>query len=180
MYFNGIGTQQNYNEGFSWFKKAADAGIPDAICQVGMFYHSGLIVEKNQAEAFTYFKKAAELGFAEAQNLLGLYYENGIHVNKDVTQARLWFEMAAKKDDAMALYNLGRFYEQGKGGLMRDVKEAGRLFEKSANLGCYPAQKLLAEGYRKGLVGLPINLAKANFWEQKAANNKDRGVMVSP
>lgn len=68
MYFNGIGTQQNYNEGFSWFKKAADAGIPDAICQVGKFYHSGLVVEKNQAEAFTYFKKAAELGFAEAQN----------------------------------------------------------------------------------------------------------------
>lgn len=61
---------------------------------------------------------------------------------------------------------------------MRDVKEAGRLFEKSANLGCYLAQKLLAEAYRKGLGGHPINLAKANFWEQKAANNKDRGEIV--
>lgn len=173
-----MGTQQNYKKAFEWCKKAADNRLPEAIYDIGTFYYSGIVVEKNLSEAFSYFKEAAELGVARAQNMVGAFYNEGLNGTKDYSQARLWFEMAAKQEEPMALYNLALFYDSGLGGLIRDCKEATRLLEKSANLGCYPAQMLLAEGYRKGLAGLPINSTKAKYWEQKAVNNKDKDVIM--
>ena len=119
------------------------------------------------------------MGVAGAQNDLGSFYNTGTCVDQDYSQARLWFEMAAKQHNPMALYNLALLYDSGLGGLIRDSKEATRLLEKSANLGCYQAQMLLAEGYRKGLGGLPVNTTKAKYWEQKAAENKNRGAMIA-
>lgn len=156
----------------------AEQDEPIAAYMVGHYYYSGIIVEKNYAEAFKWFKKGAELGDADSQNMMGIYYKHGIYVNQDMEQARLWYERAAKQGGSSATYNLALFYLKGAGGVAKDRKKAYELIVKAAELGCYAAQKGLSQSYQTGVSGiLPKDLDKAKYWEQKGANNMDKGSM---
>ena len=66
-------------EGFEWFKKAAEAGNCDASVYVMNCYRTGdfEITQPNPAEAAKYCRLAAEQGSMEGQAFYGLYQLNG-------------------------------------------------------------------------------------------------------
>jgi len=75
---------------------------------------------------------------------------------------------AAEKGDAMAQFNLATLYHSGAG-LPQSEAEAVKWYIKSAENGYDKAQEYLAAAYREGWFGLSKDLNKANYWENKLA-----------
>jgi len=116
MYFNGnFGLKKDYNEGFKWFKKAAEKG--DGISQnmVGLFYKDGLAVNRDMKEAFKWIKKASDNGVAGASCELGSMYLEGNGVEQNYSTALDLFVKAAEGGDFLAFNNLGVMYNKGLG-----------------------------------------------------------------
>jgi TPR repeat protein len=109
---------------FFLFKKAADAGLPEAVAQLGQIYESGgyedektgrffPLVRRNQEKALQLFKKAAEKGNENAINFLGAYFFN---VTKEVQRGVDCFRRAAKTENcARSLNNIAICFEKGYG-----------------------------------------------------------------
>ena len=74
MYYEGTGVEQNYNEAFKWYQKAADNGVTGAYIWLGVMYYNGQGVAQNYEKAFLWSKKAAENGAADAYVGLGVMY----------------------------------------------------------------------------------------------------------
>lgn len=61
-YQGNQGFEKNLGKAFDYFKRAADAGNPNALGYLGKMYAEGSdVVKQNNATAFNYFKQAAEL-----------------------------------------------------------------------------------------------------------------------
>jgi len=60
LYFNGMGTEQNYQEAFKWNRLAADQGAGDAWFYLGLAYRNGTGTEKDAEKAIEAFRKAVE------------------------------------------------------------------------------------------------------------------------
>ena len=65
-YRRGEGVFTSEEESYRWFRKAADAGLPEAQYQMGLIYELGLGVLKSISEAQRWFSLAAEQGLPEA------------------------------------------------------------------------------------------------------------------
>jgi TPR repeat protein len=75
-YLLGINvTEQSYEEAAQWYRKAADQGLANAQCKLGMMFSQGCGVAQSELEAARWFKMAAEQCDAEAQLNLGLLFE---------------------------------------------------------------------------------------------------------
>lgn len=86
-----LGLDRDVAKGFSYVKKAADAGLKEAQCRLGDCYYEGEGVEKNYKQAVYWFRLAAEQGDYTAQYGLGKCYTHGRGVEKDLKQAKYWF-----------------------------------------------------------------------------------------
>ncbi|MGX5915506.1 tetratricopeptide repeat protein [Aliidiomarina sp. Khilg15.8] len=53
--------------GVTYMKRAAEQGMPEAIEQIGRYYHTGQLVQKDIARAIHYLREAAALGNLRAQ-----------------------------------------------------------------------------------------------------------------
>ena len=83
LYYNGVGTDQNFEAAHKWYKLAAEQGeVRAQACLAGM-YEAGIGVLQNLAEALKWYQSASEGGDAEAQANLGAIYANGSGVAKD-------------------------------------------------------------------------------------------------
>jgi TPR repeat protein len=91
MYERGRGVPRDDAQAVSWFRKAADAGIPVAMNNLGDMYENGRGVPRDDAQAVSWFRKAANAGFPPAMNSLGSMYENGRGVPRDDAQAVSWY-----------------------------------------------------------------------------------------
>jgi len=60
LYFNGMGTEQNYQEAFKWNRLAADQGNADACFFLGLSYRNGTGTEKDAERAIEAFRKTVE------------------------------------------------------------------------------------------------------------------------
>ena len=115
LYYSGEGIEQNYEEAFKWYEKAAEQGDADAQCMLGKLYYGGEGVEKNSREAFKWIEKAAEQGHADAQCSLGLLYYIGEGVERNPREAFKWYKKAADQGHEIAqksVNNLKFFYEK--------------------------------------------------------------------
>jgi class 3 adenylate cyclase len=128
------------------FRKAADAGNPQAMVLMGTFYAQGLGGPRSDSDAVSMFRRAAELGDARGMYNLGLMYEAGRGVPAGaVDQASDWYAKAANRGDGDAAYRLGLMYEQGRG-VPRNLTEARRLYalartpEATTRLASLPSQ----------------------------------------
>lgn len=72
----------------------------------------------------------------------------------------------ADKGHAIAQFNLAMMYHGGLGVELNE-KVAMQWYHKSAENGYYKAQEYLAVGYREGWFGLPKDLKKAEYWENR-------------
>jgi len=96
-------------------RKAAEQGITEAQCKLGVMYDTGQGVPEDDVEAVKWYRKAAEQGIAEAQCNLGFMYDTGQGVAEDEVEAVKWYRKAADQGYADAQYNLGSSYANGQG-----------------------------------------------------------------
>lgn len=107
--------EQNYEEAFDWFMKAADGGNAAAQYNLGLCYRNGWGVASDSLESFNWFMKAAEGGNASAQYKLGLCYLDGKGVVPDSLESFKWINKAAEQDHTGALNQLAYCYAEGIG-----------------------------------------------------------------
>ena len=70
MYYEGLGTIQNYYEAVIWYRKAAEKGDSTSQYKLGLMYYNGQAVKQDYTEAEKWLTKAAEQGEIGAQKTL--------------------------------------------------------------------------------------------------------------
>jgi TPR repeat protein len=139
---------------------AADKDHPDATYRLCNRYEEG---EERDALLI----KAGKLGSLEAQRDLGALYATGDWTGpKDPTQAVEWYRKAAERGHPDAQYNLGFMYLLGEG-LSSDPEVGLRWLRRSADQGEGIAFRLLADLYRHGYYGVPLDIKQADYWDEK-------------
>src|SRR5271168_3862191 len=155
-------------EAFELYRKAAEAGHPGAMNNLGASYGNGKGTPKDAAEAARWYRKAADAGLAIAMGNLGVIYENGTGVPKAAAEALRWYEMAADAGDARGMSGLGAMYENGAG-VSKDLAEAARWYRKAADAGNARGMSGLGVMYENG-TGVSKDMAEAVRWYRKAAD----------
>jgi hypothetical protein len=128
------GVQRNDTEAFRWYQRAAEAGEPTAMFNLGTMLRDGRGVAKNEAEAVTWFRRAAEAGNADAMYNLGIRLADGRGVAQNEAEAVAWYRRAAETGDAAAMAYLGFMLANGRGVAKNEV-EAVSLFRRAAEAG---------------------------------------------
>jgi TPR repeat protein len=126
------------------YDKAANAGEPIAMMNLGWMYESGWGVKKNCAEAVRLYQSAAGLGHSPGMSNLASMYYDGKCVERDYNEARRLNEQALAADPTndCAMNSLGVQYWNGNGAPRNRVL-ARQYFEKAAALGNREAKQNL-------------------------------------
>ncbi len=109
MYLRGYGVEEDAEESFNWYKKAAELGDPNGQHSLGWCYQQGYGVEKNYKDAIYWWEKSAKENIPESQYGLGLAYANGEGVKKDLDKAKKFLKLSIEngcehaKDDLFDL-----------------------------------------------------------------------------
>ena len=91
-YWNGVFVPKDEAKGFGLHVKAAEAGLADAVGNLGGFYERGEHVAQNNAEAAKWYRRAVEQGYLFAAYRLGLMYEEGRGVpQSDAEAAKMYW-----------------------------------------------------------------------------------------
>jgi len=119
------------------YKQAADAGNPDAMCQLASCYEYGDGVEENPAEAlklyrgaFEHYKAAAGAGDPEAKFKLAGCYRAERVLEKDLVKSVELYKQAADAGHPMAKIMLAWCYHYGEG-VEENLQEAVNLYRKA-------------------------------------------------
>lgn len=116
LYHDGsMGVPMNKPRALELFKKAADAGYPEAMVSLGVCYSKGDGVAQDDYEAFRWFTLAAEKGEQFAQKNLGICYRSGLGTVENKALAVQWFEKAAEQGNIQAKICLADMYANGEG-----------------------------------------------------------------
>jgi len=111
--------------------------------------------------------KAGELGSLEAQRDLGAYFATGDWTGpKDPVLAIQWYRRAAERGQSDAQYNLGFMYVLGEG-IQSDSEEGLRWLRLAAAQGEGAAMRLMADLYRHGYHGVPVDPLQAAEWDRR-------------
>ncbi|WP_423232579.1 tetratricopeptide repeat protein [Acinetobacter nosocomialis] len=103
-YFLGKEVPKDYSKAFSYFKKAAEKGLPIAQNDLAGMYLKGIGTQKSEEKAYYWYEKAAKNDFPEAQYNMGLMYDNGYYVSKNRSKALEFYKLAAHQGYAKAQY----------------------------------------------------------------------------
>lgn len=163
----------------------AKNGDPESQRKLGQCYLFGKGVEKNTQEGIKWLQKSAETENLNALVLLfGIYLKGEFGADQDMEKAVSYLQRAANKKatdqqtkECIAGFQcvLGNFYETGNG-VKKDLKEAIRWYEKSADAGNPLGEASLGALYYDGR-GVPRDPAKAvEFFEKSAKKNDIRGM----
>jgi Sel1 repeat len=98
QYERGDNVNVNYQTAMEWYRKAADAGYPQAELSVGILYMSGRGIPKDPKQAVEWFRRAAEHGVPEAQVQLAGDTLSGIATadgKPDKVEAEKWLLLSA-------------------------------------------------------------------------------------
>ena len=91
-----------------WAERAAQAGVPKAMYNLGLFLFDGKGGPPDLPAAAAWFRKAADLGLGDAQYNLARLYENGYGVQQNAAQAYTWYMIAANGGDQDARADASR------------------------------------------------------------------------
>ncbi len=146
MYFNGVGTDQNYTEAYNCYVKATENGDTTVFYELALCYYSGLGTSKNPKKAFENFFKAHELGCIDSKFYLGECYYNGFGTNIDYNKAFEFYSVAAEHNHATAINGKGLCYYNGRG-VKKDLTTAFNLFREALKGDIYNAALSLGDYY---------------------------------
>lgn len=159
-YKNGWGVEVDAEIAAEWFKKAADMGYVEAMCELGDYYQDTLFdIDKSKM----WFLKAAELGSSDAQNRLGVFYANDI--NPDYAEAVKWFKKAMEQNQPNAFRNYAWCLWNGNG-VEANKELAIEMMQQAISLGHPDAEKELQE-MQGGNVDETIDKANEDFQNGK-------------
>ena len=159
-------------EAVKWYKKAAEAGFPEAQTRLGYCYSKGIAVSQDFDKAFNWYQEAANNGDINALVDIGFFYFNGTAVDEDDAEAFTYFYKAAELGNPTAQYVVGECYFKGYG-VERNKEEAFKWYYKAAENGVPDAQYYLGECYQYAL-GVAEDYNKAVYWYDKAAHQYHR------
>ena len=135
--------ENDYDTAAAYFRKAADAGYPDAQYELGRCYATGKGVPADTMEAMKWYRKAADQKYGLAISEIALCYEQGIGVSRDLREAFEWYRKGAELGDANCQLYLGGCYETGVG-TSKDTQKAMKWYTKAIANGNHIAEMHLA------------------------------------
>lgn len=130
-YYEGYGIDQDFEEAYYWFAKAANQGDADAQYSLGWMCIKGEYVDKDIEKAVEWYTLAGEQGQDLAQYELGELYYHGEEVKEDFAAAVKWYQKAAEQDNADAQFSLGYCFQYGQG-VDEDLAAAKEWYTKAA------------------------------------------------
>ena len=154
------------SEFIHWYRKAAEAGSPEAQCELGTALVDGDGARMNKRAGAELIREAAVNGLAEAQARLGSLLEREIGVAADKGEAHEWYKRAAKQGHHGAELNLGIDAETGE---RKDLQKAEYWYRRSAAGGNKMAQLYL--GNILWSKGTREDRAEAAKWYRASAEN---------
>ncbi|MGH6993604.1 MAG: SEL1-like repeat protein [Caulobacteraceae bacterium] len=98
----GDGISKDSAQARRWTQKAALAGDPRAMHNLGLYEFQGSGGPANAADAVQWFHRAAELGLEDSQYNLARLYEEGLGVPQNTAEAYKWYLIAARDGDPQA------------------------------------------------------------------------------
>lgn len=149
MYYEGKGTQIDYQSAVHYFELAASQGQLYAICNLGICYKYGRGVKENLKESVGYFYNAANQGLVWAMRKVADVYYEGKGIEQSYTNAAAWYKKAVKAGDYDAMYDLGYMYYYGQG-VEQNALKALTLINTSANHGNVNAMYLYGVANEEG------------------------------
>ena len=120
-----FGLRKDEAESRRWTERAAQAGDPRAMHNLGLAFFHGSGGPMNKTTAAQWFRRAADLGRVDSQYNLASLYEQGYGVSQNDAEAYKWYLIAARSGDGEARQAADRV----KGEL---TPEASRAAERSA------------------------------------------------
>lgn len=173
-YYNGDGTNINFDTALSCYRDATDLNSKDSIqakayMKIAKCLYYGNPY-KDLSQAHSAAKKAANLGDFEACYWVGLDLINGEGIDKDIDEGVKWIKKAAKKGYPQAQRQLGLCYILGEC-VKQDMVKAFKWIEKAAEKD-EVAQYFLGLFYYKGEGGTPQDYFKAVECFTKAAEKE--------
>lgn len=167
-YYERVETESDLVHVFSYYKKAALAGVADAMNNLADMYLNGEGTVVNEAEAFAWFKKAGALGVAEAKFTLGMMYEQGLGISVDLHAAFSYYEQSAQEGYEEAQYRIGMIYFDGLLQKPQKAEWAFQWFMKAAEQHQLDAIFNVAYCYEHGQ-GVEQDFSKAILYYKKAS-----------
>lgn len=166
LYYQGVGTKQNYKKAYKYYQKAAQKTGSDyaAYSQAFMLMY-GQGVKKAPLQAFDMLLQLAQDGYPPAALEIYRAYKKGSGCQQDDALARQWLEKAANYRLPSALLYLG--IEKGE----EDPQESFSLLKQAADLESERAQYLTALGYQTG-TGTEPNARRAFDYMLRAAKQR--------
>ncbi|MCW5821546.1 MAG: SEL1-like repeat protein [Cyanobacteria bacterium TGS_CYA1] len=108
LYSNGVFVEKSPEEGFKFYKMAADGGDLDSQYQLGLCYLSGAGTAKDLNLAFKSFEAASKSGSAKHISQFAKCYESGTGIKPDTVKAVSLYKTASELGDEEAKNALKR------------------------------------------------------------------------
>ena len=172
--------QGDYEKSYQQFLLLANRKDPYSIFRLGLldvFYRKGsgytdanYLVDKG----LRLIHKADDMGNLNAPYYLGYFYHTGSFYSKDINKAIQYYEKSAERGFPYASSELAHLYYEGKE-VPRNYDSAFKYAKAAAEDKGFvvtKAMRLLSACYRAGL-GTKRDDAKAKYWLEQAAKNKD-------
>lgn len=156
---------------YSHLLTAANAGMPLAQNELGLFYLSGRMGVADISAALSWFGRAAQSGLAAAQNNLGALHERGAGVPQNFENAAKLYTLAAQQGNASAMLALARFNAAGAAmGVNKPL--AWALANLASEAGEKENAKEVIESIEKVMTKEELVQAKAELERIKAEQKK--------
>lgn len=97
-----LGLKKDEAESRRWTERAAQAGDPRAMHNLGLAFFHGTGGAMNKTTAAQWFRRASDLGMGDSQYNLASLYEQGYGVSQNAAEAYKWYLIAARGGDAEA------------------------------------------------------------------------------
>lgn len=176
---NGVKSlPKNECKAISYVKKAAELGVREAICSLGLYLRDGQGIVKNTVEAIKYLKLAVEEGCAYAASQLGDLFHKGDRwlSIRNINEENKYHKYASNHGDGHSIYVYSRNMLARKG-VDLDVKELKRSLIMGTTLDNTECMRLYAQLLLDGSV-LPKNEFEAARYLKRAANMGDKHAMI--
>jgi TPR repeat protein len=166
------GLAQDEAETIRWWEKAAAAGSPNAMHNLGLVHldkvrtGAGTNLEADAATALSWFQKGAAIGEPDSMVYIALIHREGLGVKRDRGAHVEWLRKAAEFGSADAMRLLAVDLHKGESGKQDDTL-ARKLLERAVDTGDVGAQANLALFLLEGWGG-PKDLARARALLEKA------------
>lgn len=149
-------------------KRLAGKGNPEMQYRLGLRHLEGRGVQRSGKMAYAWFSNAAQQQYQPAYLQLAAlcaYGKNIYHdMETDIEESLLWFYKAREAGYPEASYNLALILLTAQDVTLDETK-GFQLLQESARLGHREAIRLLADAYRNGMFGIPIDADQAKLWD---------------